>query len=64
MGRQYFKFVILKAAVVHLVCQLTGLPYVQADKISSATGLSVSDFRKDKKNIIKLWTYVVVLFVF
>ena len=48
MGRQYFKVVILKEAVVHLVCQLTGLPYVQADKMCSATKLTVSDVKKDK----------------
>nr|XP_022298147.1 uncharacterized protein LOC111107296 [Crassostrea virginica] len=45
MGRQYFKFVILKEAVVQLVCQWTGMPYVQADKMCSSTELSVSDFK-------------------
>ena len=42
MGRQYFKFIILKEAVVYLVCQLTGLPYEEADTRCSATELSAS----------------------
>ena len=37
MGRQYIKFIILKEAVVYLVCQLTGLPYEEADTRCSAT---------------------------
>ncbi|XP_022344843.2 uncharacterized protein LOC111137606 [Crassostrea virginica] len=37
MGRQYIKFIILKEAVVYLVCQLTGLPYEETDTRCSAT---------------------------
>ncbi|XP_056004384.1 uncharacterized protein LOC130046436 isoform X2 [Ostrea edulis] len=45
MGHQYLKFVVLKEAMIHLVCISTGLPYEEENERCIKTEMSVAEFR-------------------
>lgn len=45
MAAHYFSLVLLKEAVLHLICNKTGLPYEEADARCSATECSVKNIQ-------------------
>ncbi|XP_056016045.1 uncharacterized protein LOC125678389 isoform X2 [Ostrea edulis] len=46
MGHQYLQFVVLKEAMIHLVCISTGLTYEEANERCTKTEMYVAEFRR------------------